>query len=158
MSAEHLTFHPFLTLPTLPENTRSMVARLLLEVPVTAEKLASSVRSYRAKIEDVGQANGRANVELGVAIADALEVILKRVDARTPPEEYCVIQAAVRYFVIENDGSGHDLATEDGLFADARVVNAMLRWFGRDDLYLKVPVPASERRPSRPSRIDKRAA
>jgi len=98
--------------------------------------------------EAAAQNGGRTNAALGIAIAHTLELILARVDRRCMPENLAVIHATVRYFVIENDGFGSDLEHEDGLFGDARVVNAMLRWLGRDDLYLPLPVAAAERRPS----------
>lgn len=50
--------------------------------------------------------------------------------------------------MIENDAMGNDLRHEDGLFDDARVVDAMLRWFGRDDLFVSLPAAAGARRPT----------
>ena len=54
----------------------------------------------------------------------------------------------MRYFVIQNDGSGHDLESEDGLYDDARVLNAVLHYFGLDKLKIDVPAPAAARRPA----------
>jgi hypothetical protein len=160
MQLQRLDFHPFLSIAGLPQCARPLVANLLLENPDPVEALVSSVAEYRARIEERGAADPRTNVALGVAIASALEAFLQRVDERTPIEELWVIHAAVHFFVIEDDGFGNDLSSEDGLFADARVVNAMLRWFGRDDLFIPLPVPAAERRapPRKGSRARRDAA
>ncbi|MFO0749283.1 MAG: hypothetical protein U1F43_27005 [Myxococcota bacterium] len=127
--------HPFLTLPGLPESGRPLLWTLLTEPLVPLPALRSIVASYSRVIEGLGRRGQRVNVPLGKAIALALDTILLRVDERTGDGDYRVIQAAVRYFVIENDG-GSDFASNDGLLDDARVVNAMLRWLGRDDLII----------------------
>jgi len=138
--------HPFLSLPAIAEALKPLLRKLLSEDLVPIASLHKLVDAYRRVIREEAGHSGHVNLALGEAIAEALMKLLPSIGARTGVAERHVIQAAVRYFVIENDAMGHDLQHEDGLFDDARVVNAMLRWVGRDDLAVRVPEPA--RRPS----------
>ena len=145
MTARIHTLHPFLNVAGLPEHARPLMSRLLSEPIVPIASLLRGIATYRLVIEAAAARNGRANVGLGHRIANALMALLARVDDRVGKNERLVIQAAVRYFVIEDDGFGNDLEDEDGLFNDARVVNAMLRWFGRDDLCVALRTPTLRR-------------
>jgi len=137
--------HPFMTLPELPEAGKPLLSTLMVEplMPLTA--LQGIVASYAKIIDDLARKDRRVNSVLGKAIAKVLATVLARVDDRIGDKDYRVIQAAVRYFVVEDDGGGSDFASIDGLVDDARVVNAMLRWLGRDELMLDVGA-----RPERP--------
>jgi len=132
----------------VPESSKQLLLRLLQEEILPLATLKSVVETYRRMIHDAKRKNGRANTELGDEIARSLQALLKRVNESTGDDNLRIIQAAVRYFVIQNDGSGHDLDVEDGLYDDARVVNAVMHYFGRDDLKIKsIPEPAANRRP-----------
>lgn len=146
MSAKVITLHPFLKLPGVPDSARPLLARLLAEPLLPVKTLSRCVQTYRLVVEAAAARNGRADAALANTIANALLAVLARIDGRTELVEYEIIQAAVRYFVIESDGFGHDLEHEDGLFGDACVVNAMLRWVGKDDLTIVLPTSAAERR------------
>jgi hypothetical protein len=139
-----------LQMPGVPESSKQLLLRLLQEDLIPVPALKAVVETYRRVIHEAERKNGRANGELGDEIARALQVMLGRVNESTGNDNLQILQAAVRYFVIQNDGSGNDLESEDGLFDDARVVNAVLHYFGRDDLKVKgVPEPASRRPPVR---------
>lgn len=135
-----------LQIPGVPESSKQLLLRLLQEDLIPVEALASVVESYRKVIRDAARKNGRANYKVGDQIAHALQSLLARVNETTGEANLSIIQAAVRYFVIQNDGSGHDLESEEGLYDDARVVNAVLRYFGRDDLMIQdLPAPPAPR-------------
>jgi hypothetical protein len=135
-----------LQMPGVPESSKQLLLRLLQEDLIPVEALKSAVESYRKVIRDAARKNGKANAKLGDQIAHALQSLLARVNETTGESNLSIIQAAVRYFVIQNDGSGHDLESEDGLYDDARVVNAVLRYFGRDDLMIRdLPEPRAPR-------------
>ncbi len=138
--------HAFLAMNGVTEQVKPLMRKLLHEALVPVAALHTVVRSYQRVIREEAQRGGHVNLAIGEAISEALLALLPHIEARTGTAERHVIQAAVRYFVIENDAMGHDLQHEDGLFDDARIVNAMLRWIGRDDLLVRVPEPA--RRPS----------
>ncbi len=137
-----------LQMPGVPETSKQLLVRLLQEDLIPIEALKAVVESYRRVIHEASRRNGRANGALGDQIADSLQLLLARINDLTGPDNLQIIQAAVRYFVIQNDGSGHDLESEDGLYDDARVVNAVLHYFGLDRLKIQnLPAPASNRRP-----------
>jgi hypothetical protein len=135
--------HRFLSLPGLPERSLPLLQGLLLEPPVAPSELRYDAAKYRRLVQSVACANNHADALLACDVAERLDLILARVDARTGIVDLSVIMAAVLYFVVEND----DEATEPeaGDCADVRVVNAMLRWLGRDDLMLRLPAPIAAR-------------
>jgi hypothetical protein len=139
-----------LQMPGVPESSKQLLLRLLQEDLLPVRPLQTVIESYRKVIHEMARKNGKVNARLGDQIADALQELLARVNDRTGVDNQSIIQAAVRYFIIQNDGSGHDLETVDGLHDDARVVNAVLRYFGRDDLMIKdLPAPVAKSAPIR---------
>ncbi len=138
----------FLKLPGLPPDAVPLLERLLQEDFLPIEALANIVESYREVINEAHARHGIANAEIGGAIADASLDLLDVMDDRASHDTRRVLQAGIRYFVIENDGQGSDLATVEGLDDDARVMNAVLRYFGRDELFIDVP----DRPPARRTR------
>lgn len=135
-----------LQMPGVPESSKQMLMRLLQEDPIPVAALKAVVESYRRVIQEAARKHGRANAKIGDQIANSLQTLLARINETTGDGNLRIIQSAVRYFVIQNDATGNDLETEDGLYDDARVINAVLRYFGRDDIMVKgVPEPASAR-------------
>ncbi|TNF26767.1 MAG: hypothetical protein EP329_20680 [Deltaproteobacteria bacterium] len=114
-----------------------MLKRLLDEDLIPVESLPHIVESYRRVIHEAYRRTRRVNLDLGNKIADALQSLLRSINEKTGEQNLRIIQAAVRFFVIQDDGmGGHDLASADGLDDDAAIVNAVLRYFGRDDLMI----------------------
>jgi len=137
-------------MPGVPESSKQLLLRLLEEDLLPVNALRAAVESYRRLVHEAARKNGRANAALGDEIARSLQVLLKRVNDTTGAENLHILQAAVRYFVIQNDGSGNDLTSAEGLFDDARVVNAVFHYFGRDDLAVRnLPEPAARHAPVR---------
>lgn len=128
-----------LRMPGVPEHSRVLLQQLLAEDLIPVEALPHIVESYRRVIHEARKTNPRTNTVMGDMIANSLLALLKTVTPKTGEPNLRVIQAAVRYFVIQNDGVTHDLETETGFDDDARVVNAVFRFFGRDDLMIDVP-------------------
>jgi len=126
-----------LRMPGVPEHSRNLLKQLLTEALVPVEALAHITESYRKVIHEAHRKNGRANTRVGDAIAHALQSLLRSVTPAAGEANLRIIQAAVRYFVIQDDGTVHDLASEDGLDDDVKVVNAVLRYLGRDDLMIR---------------------
>lgn len=127
-----------LRVPGVSDTSRAMLKQLLDEDLIPVDALPHIVESYRRVIHDAHRRNGRANVRVGDQIADALQGLLRSVTPKTGDKNLRIIQAAVRYFVIQDNATeaGHDLQSERGLDDDARVVNAVLRFLGRDDLMI----------------------
>lgn len=140
----------FLQIPGVPESSKQLMTRLMQEDLLPIEVLQSVIESYRRVIRETARKNGKANVKIGDQIADALQALLKRVNVMTGDENQRIIQAAVRYFVIQNDGNGHDLESATGLVDDAKVANAVMMYFGREDLVIKdLPEPPPKAAPVR---------
>lgn len=138
-----------LQMPGVPESSKQLLLRLMQEDLIAVEALRAVVEQYRRVIHDAARKNGRANTVVGDAIAGSLQALLARMNETTGPDNHLIIQAAVRYFVIQNDGNGNDLESEDGLYDDARVVNAVMHYFGLDRLKIpNLPEPAANRRPA----------
>jgi hypothetical protein len=145
--------HPFLSLTMLPEAVKPLLRKLMQGDLLSLGVLRGMVENYRRVIHGAARRGKPVNLALGEGIAVSLFALIARIDERTSDDDRRLVQAAARYFVIENDGMGHDLAHEDGFFDDARVVNALMRWFGRDDLMLRLPQAADRRRPPPPPRV-----
>lgn len=126
----------FLKMPGISENSRGLLKQLLEEALIPVEALPHVIESYRRVIHDAQRKGRRVNTAVGDQIAAALQGLLKSVGPKTGEDNLRIIQAAVRYFVIQDDGAKHDFATMDGLDDDARVVNAALRFFGLDQLQI----------------------
>jgi hypothetical protein len=137
-----------LRIPGIPEQAAGMYAELQLEDLLPVSTLKAAVEVYRQSVTRHANRGGPANAALANAIAGALSTLLDRVNHLTEEPAYRAIQAAVRYFIIQDDGDGNDLATADGLHDDARVANAVVRYFGREDLLIPVP----EATPTAPAR------
>lgn len=139
----------FLKLSGLPADAVPLLERLLQEDFLPVDAMANIVESYREVIEEAHARHGLANATIGGAIADAALELLDVLDNRASHDTRRVLQAGIRYFVIENDGNGSDLASVEGLDDDARVMNAVLRYFGRDELFIDVPDRPPARRAAR---------
>ncbi|PIE16029.1 MAG: hypothetical protein CSA66_07795 [Proteobacteria bacterium] len=138
-----------LRMPGVPEHSKLLLKQLLAEDLIPSAAMPHIVESYRRVIHDAHRRGGRANKVIGDKIANALQALLRSIDERTSEQDLHIIQAAVRYFVIQDDGEVNDLATELGLNDDAHLVNAVLRYFGRDDLMIDgIPDTRNEPRPS----------
>jgi hypothetical protein len=123
-------------MPGVPDRSRHLLKQLLSEELIPVAAMPHIVQSYVKVVRDAYRQNGRANVQRAEAIATAALSLLDSVNEKIPKKNLRIIQAAIRYFVIQDDGHSHDLATPDGLDDDARVMNAVLRFFGRDDLFI----------------------
>lgn len=135
-----------LRMPGVPDHSRALLQQLLAEDLIPVEALPHIVESYRRVIHEARKKNPRTNVVMGDMIANSLVALLKKVTPKTGEQNLRIIQAAVRFFVIQDDGDGgHDLASQDGLDDDAAIVNAVLRFFGRDDLMIPDLAPRSRR-------------
>jgi hypothetical protein len=126
-------------IPGLPEQATDLFAQLQQEDLMPVPTMKAGVEAYRQAIAQQASRGLPANVELGDAVAHALQQLLGRVNHLTEEPALRVIHAAVRYFLIQDEGHGGDLASMTGLEDDARVVNAVVRYYGRDDLCVDVP-------------------
>jgi hypothetical protein len=82
--------------------------------------------------------NANVDPTLGNDLADASMKLLTTIKEDTEPARRKAIQAAVRYFVIEDDADS-DLDSILGLDDDAEVLNAVLKHLGHNDWLVDIP-------------------
>lgn len=123
-------------LTTLPPGSVRVCGRLLSLPPKAADELRTAVSAYLAEV--CAQADSGAFVDLALAtrIAEVLNALLA-VEPVTP-FAHQAIQLAVLYFTEAKD-SEPDVDSVLGFEDDALVLNAVLRYLGRDDLLIPVP-------------------
>lgn len=121
-----------LPIPGIPREAAAMFARLCSEPSVSVEVLRSELREHLVRISGALAANEFLDGALATAIAKAAEGLLDESVGRDSHDR-ALVQAAVRYFVLDDDAD-HDLESVCGLDDDAAVCNAVARALGRADL------------------------
>jgi hypothetical protein len=106
----------------------------LLAAPLEPiELLRTRVEAHRARIESVGQSSQLFDLPLARRIAGVLgELLSEPLD----PERHRAVQLAVRYFEKDADADP-DFESVLGFEDDALVVNAVVRFVGRDELLIE---------------------
>ncbi len=106
----------------------------LLEQPLADEHaLSANVDLYLEVVRHLAATSEAIDVESAERLAGACHELLASVGPQTPEPVRRLIQAAVRYFLEEEDAD-EDLASRSGFDDDVQVVNAVTRYLGRDDL------------------------
>jgi hypothetical protein len=116
----------------LPPVAKDVFARLLDEPLRPLDELREEVRQYVAVLEHAAQDNPYVDDILARDIGRVCEGLLDAVTEETPELVLRQIQAAILYFVTEEDGDS-DLSI-GGLDEDAAVANAVACHLGREDL------------------------
>jgi uncharacterized membrane protein YkvA (DUF1232 family) len=124
-------------LPGIPEAARELWRTLVSQPLVPTTELQGELRTYRQSLARNAQWNDEVDPRLAQALDNACVKLLSTVDAQTPPAERQAIQAAVRYFILEDDAES-DLDSVIGLDDDAEVLNAVLAHLGRSDWSVQV--------------------
>jgi uncharacterized membrane protein YkvA (DUF1232 family) len=122
----------------IPDASKELWTRLVVEERRPVHALIKEVKNYQQAIAQRSTVrNADVDPTLGFALADASMKLLTTIKDDTPDERRAAIQAAVRYFVIEDDADS-DLDSILGLDDDAEVVNAVLKHLGHDDWLVEV--------------------
>jgi uncharacterized membrane protein YkvA (DUF1232 family) len=74
---------------------------------------------------------------VGLSLASEAGALIDEAERRQDVETHRLVQAAVLYFVLDDDAE-HDLHSVCGLDDDAAVLNAVARQLGRDDLVVEI--------------------
>ena len=121
----------------IPGEAAAIFAALCEEEPRPVAALAEEVRAYLAHVtRSAGRGATLIDLESAEELARASLALLGAMGAATPAEERRLVQAAVRYFVIEEDALG-DLGSITGFDEDIEVMNAVLRHLRRTDLLIR---------------------
>jgi hypothetical protein len=123
----------------IPDAARPLWTKLIADELRPVHELFAEVRDYQQALanrsswtdEDVDPA-------LANGLAEASLRLLGTLNEKTPETTRRLIQAAVRYFVIEEDADS-DLDSILGLDDDAEVLNAVIRHLGHEHWLVEVP-------------------
>lgn len=122
----------------IPDDSKELWTRLIGEDIRPVHELVKEVKTYQQAIAQRSTVrNADIDPALANALVDASMKLLTTIKDSMPRERRLAIQAAVRYFVIEDDAEG-DLDSILGLDDDAEVLNAVLKHLGHDDWLVEV--------------------
>ena len=121
----------------IPKEALDLWQQLLSENLVPVDQLRTEVTGYQDHLAI--QARSREFLDTSTAnqLAQVSLKLLDTVTEETPPGDQLLIQAAVRYFVLEEDAEG-DLESVTGFDDDVEIMNAVLRLLGRDPWVIKL--------------------
>lgn len=122
----------------LPPEARQFYARLAnASTLIPPKRLADQVKGYVKLVQATAQDNPWIDVDRVKELARSLMGLLRGLERDGPEFEHRAVQAAVRYFVLEEDGD-EDMESEDGFDDDIEVMNAVANALGRDDLVIEL--------------------
>ena len=120
----------------LPPEARPLFARLRgVETLTPPRRLADQVKGYRNLVVATAQDDPWINVDRVQALVRSLIELLKGLKRGGPDFDHRAVQAACRYFVVEEDGDD-DMESEDGFDDDVEVMNAVATALDREDLVI----------------------
>jgi len=123
----------------VPDAARPLWKQLVTEPLRPVHELFAEVRAYQTALARRANRQGDdVDPTLATALADAALRLLGSLGEQSPESTRRAVQAAVRYFVIEDDADG-DLDSILGLDDDAEVMNAVLRQLGHADWAVAIP-------------------
>jgi hypothetical protein len=122
----------------IPDSAKELWTRLVGEEPRPVHELFRDVRAYQHKIKERSQwRDADVDPTLANALVEASLKLLATLNESSPEATRRLVQAAVRYFLIEEDADS-DLDSILGLDDDAEVLNAVLRHLGHDSWLVEV--------------------
>ncbi len=120
------------SLEGIPEAAMPLWKQLVNEPIRPVHALFKELRDYQQTISQRSQwRNADVDRDLANGLMDASLQMLSILKDDTAEDERRLVQAAVRYFIIEDDADS-DLDSILGLDDDAQVVNAVLKHLGRE--------------------------
>lgn len=127
----------FSDLEGIPDEAREIWQKLLAEQLVPVADLRAEVRDYQKAISAKARWSDDVDPSLAGRLAEASLKLLHTIDDKSPEEQRRLVQAAVRYFVLQEDAES-DLDSVLGLDDDVEVLNAVLKHLGRDDWLIRI--------------------
>ncbi len=120
-----------------PPEARELMASLLEEPLDSPAALRKQLADHVAEIKAAAQSNEFLDISLAMKLAEVSSALIDEGLERGDTRVQHLIQAAVRYFILDDDGE-HDLESVCGLDDDAEVCNVVSRSLGRQDLLIDV--------------------
>jgi uncharacterized membrane protein YkvA (DUF1232 family) len=116
----------------IPEAARALWIELVGEPLRPTRELERDVRDYGRRLGEQSRWRGDdVDLPLAAKLGQALVRLLGTLDDKSPERARRLVQAAVRYYVIEDDAFA-DQESLAGFDDDAAVINAVLRELGHD--------------------------
>ncbi|MBW2528935.1 MAG: hypothetical protein JRI23_32465 [Deltaproteobacteria bacterium] len=113
--------------------------RLCAEEPVPVHELFSEVQRYEQTLDQRADWDeSKVDATLARDLVQASNRLLGTLTSSSPETTRRLVQAAVRYFLIDEDADA-DLDSILGLDDDAEVLNAVLRHLGHADWQVAIP-------------------
>ena len=123
----------------IPAAARNLWVQLCGEELRPVHELFKDVRGYQQALAKRSTwQDDDFDPQLARSLADAALKLLGTLNEDTPEPTRRLVQAAVRYFVIEDDADS-DLGSILGLDDDAEVLNAVLRHLGYGEWVVAIP-------------------
>jgi uncharacterized membrane protein YkvA (DUF1232 family) len=120
-------------LERLSPGVRTHLQNLLDEALVPADELFGQVDDHLARIEQHAAQDGFVDVELARTLTKRCRRLLESCANKALKDHGHLVQAAVRYFVLDEDGDS-DIASIIGFDDDALVIELVAREIGREDV------------------------
>ena len=121
------------SIPGIPHESQALFDRLYDAPLVSPAELRAELRAYVARIGTAAADNEMLDGALADAITRCCEGLLDTIEEDADETTRRLVQAAVRYFVVEEDVEP-DRETLWGLDDDAVVCGAVASHLGRDEL------------------------
>jgi hypothetical protein len=122
----------------IPHASRELFEQLLEEDLRPVHELFNEVKAYARLATDQGRGLSEIDTVLVAQLADVSLKLLETIVPNSSEERRRLIQASVRYFLLEED-SDNDLDSVLGFDDDAEVTNAVLRHLGEGDWLIDIP-------------------
>ena len=123
----------------IPVEYRHRFQVLLGREPVATSILRDILDQYIQTVRKVGPLVAFINVEEAELLSTACLALLDHVGRSDSPDEHALVQAAVHYFILEEEDE--EVTEVLGFDDDIQVINAILRAAGRDDLIVPLHRP-----------------
>lgn len=122
----------------IPDAAKELWTKLVVEELRPVHELFKEVRAYQQAIAQRSQwRDSDVDPVLANSLVDTSLKLLSSLNDSSPETTRRVVQAAVRYFVIEDDADS-DLDSILGLDDDAEVINAVLHHLGRTEWQVQI--------------------
>lgn len=123
----------------IPTAARPLWRKLVAEEPVPVHELFAQVQQYERTLDQRADWDEtKVDPTLARDLARTAHRLLGTLNAASPEATRRLIQAAVRYFLIDEDADA-DLDSILGLDDDAEVMNAVLRHLGHTEWLVAIP-------------------
>ncbi len=117
----------------IPSDARALITKLLDAPPIAATLLRQDLQAHLEAVHAASKINAHLDPHLAARLVEVCGALLDEAERQGTDDARRLAQAAVRYFVEDEDGE-HDLDSVVGMVDDAEVCNAIARALGRGDL------------------------